>query len=109
MTERALHPKIAEVTARIIERSRHTRADYLARMRAARETGRTRARLDCGNLAHACAAASPGDKASILDGAINIGIVTAYNDMLSAHQPLATYPDVIKQAVREVGATAQVA
>ncbi|HUB86094.1 MAG TPA: dihydroxy-acid dehydratase, partial [Rhizomicrobium sp.] len=109
MTERALHPKIADITACIIERSRHTRADYLARMRAAREAGRTRARLDCGNLAHARAAASTDDKANILGGAINIGIVTAYNDMLSAHQPLATYPDIIKQAARDAGATAQVA
>jgi phosphogluconate dehydratase len=109
MTRHTLHPQIAAVTARIAARSRNSRADYLARMRGAREAGQARARLDCGNLAHACAAASANDKNTILNGAINIGIVTAYNDMLSAHQPLATYPDIIKQAARDAGATAQVA
>jgi phosphogluconate dehydratase len=78
-------------------------------MRGAREAGLGRARLDCGNIAHACAAASPNDKTNILAGAINIGIITAYNDMLSAHQPLVQYPDIIKQAARDAGATAQVA
>jgi phosphogluconate dehydratase len=104
-----LHPSIAEVTARIAARSKSSRADYLARMHEARASGRTRTPLDCGNLAHACAAAPDSDKAKFLTGAVNIGIVTAYNDMLSAHQPLAAYPDIIKQAAREAGATAQVA
>jgi len=102
-----LHPVIATVTARIAARSKNSRADYLGRMEEA--ATRTRSRLDCGNLAHACAAAPDADKGKFLTGAINIGIVTAYNDMLSAHQPLATYPDIIKQAAREAGATAQVA
>ncbi|HWA30690.1 MAG TPA: phosphogluconate dehydratase [Rhizomicrobium sp.] len=102
-----LHSAIAEVTRRIAERSAHSRAEYRARMREARTTGRSR--LDCGNIAHACAAAPGSDKAKLLAGTTNIGIVTAYNDMLSAHQPLAEYPDIIKQAAREAGATAQVA
>lgn len=104
-----LHPVIAEVTARIAARSKDSRADYLARMQEARDAGPSRRSLDCGNLAHACAAAPGTDKEKFLTGAVNIGIVTAYNDMLSAHQPLATYPDIIKQAAREIGATAQVA
>ncbi len=104
-----LHPAIADVTARIAARSKDSRAGYLARMNQAREAGRARGRLDCGNLAHACAAAPDADKRNILGTAINIGIVTAYNDMLSAHQPLGTYPDIIKQAAQEIGATAQIA
>ena len=105
----ALNPVIADVTARIAERSRLSRADYRARMDETRKQGRARGHLDCGNMAHACAAAPGADKSALLTGAINIGIVTAYNDMLSAHQPLAAYPDIIKQAAREAGATAQVA
>ncbi|HWA92182.1 MAG TPA: phosphogluconate dehydratase [Rhizomicrobium sp.] len=106
----ALHPAIAEITARIEARSRETRADYRARMAEARATGRARTRLDCGNLAHACAASPDADKRRLRDGASrNLAIVTAYNDMLSAHQPLGAYPDIIKQAAREEGCTAQVA
>jgi phosphogluconate dehydratase len=105
-----LHPVIAEVTDRIRERSREARADYLARMAAARESGPGRGTLSCGNLAHGFAAAPLGDKLRLrTEQAVNLGIVTAYNDMLSAHQPLAAYPDLIKQAAREVQATAQVA
>ena len=106
----ALHPVVAEITARIVERSRPTRADYLARMAAARDAGPGRRHLSCGNLAHAFAASPLGDKLRLkTDAAANIGIVTAYNDMLSAHQPFGTYPDLIKAAARTVGATAQVA
>ncbi|MBS0276456.1 MAG: phosphogluconate dehydratase [Proteobacteria bacterium] len=104
-----IHPVIKDITARIAARSRSSRADYRRRMDAARTQGRARGHLDCGNLAHACAAAPDADKGALLHGAINIGIVSAYNDMLSAHQPLAAYPDIIKQAARAVGATAQVA
>ncbi|HKD22387.1 MAG TPA: phosphogluconate dehydratase, partial [Rhizomicrobium sp.] len=87
-----------------------TRADYLARMREARGKGPSRAHLDCGNLAHAFAAAPLADKMRLRDGkAANIGIVNAYNDMLSAHQPLGAYPDIIKEAARSEGCTAQVA
>lgn len=105
----ALHPKIAEVTARIEERSRDTRAAYLARIDEARKEGPGRARLSCGNLAHAFAASPLGDKLTMRGRAPNIGIVTSYNDMLSAHQPFKDYPDLIKDAARRVGASAQVA
>jgi phosphogluconate dehydratase len=104
-----LHPKIAQVTARIEERSRDSRADYLARMQAAKDAGPGRQHLSCGNLAHAFAAVPLGDKLTIRGRAPNIGIVTSYNDMLSAHQPFKDYPDIIKDAARKVGAAAQVA
>ncbi len=104
-----LNPTIAKVTERIIERSRDSRGPYLDRIRAAAEAGPARAHLSCGNQAHAYAAMGR-DKDNLATGrAPNLGIVTAYNDMLSAHQPFATYPDQIKAAAREVGATAQVA
>ena len=105
----ALHPRIADVTARITERSRNSRADYLARMQAARDAGPGRQHLSCGNLAHAFAASPLGDKLTMRGRAPNIGIVTSYNDMLSAHQPFKDYPDIIKDTARKAGATAQVA
>jgi phosphogluconate dehydratase len=105
----ALHPKIADVTARIEERSRETRRNYLDRIDAARKAGPGRQHLSCGNLAHAFAAVPLGDKLSIRGRAPNIGIVTSYNDMLSAHQPFKDYPDVIKDTARKSGGTAQVA
>ncbi|MEO6340316.1 MAG: phosphogluconate dehydratase, partial [Caulobacteraceae bacterium] len=105
-----LHPTIAEVTMRIRARSRETRADYLARMDEQRRKGPGRGTLSCGNLAHGFAASPLPDKLRLRsEMAVNVGIVTAYNDMLSAHQPFATYPDEIKAAVREIGCTAQVA
>ncbi len=104
-----LHPALSAVTDRIIERSRKARADYLRLMDEQRAHGTNRDNLSCGNLAHGFAA-SGEDKAAIrADRAMNIGIVTAYNDMLSAHQPYGRYPEAIKVAAREVGATAQVA
>ena len=110
MTQAQLHPVVAEVTARIIDRSRDSRADYLARIEAAGDSGAPRGKLSCANFAHAFAASSPADKVRALDArTVNIGIVTAYNDMLSAHQPYETYPQMIRDAAREVGATAQVA
>ena len=105
----AIQPKIAEVTARIEERSRETRTAYLARMAQARDAGPGRRHLSCGNLAHAFAAAPLGDKLTMRGVAPNIGIVTSYNDMLSAHQPFKDYPDIIKDAARKAGGTAQVA
>ena len=105
----ALHPKIADVTARIEERSRETRRNYLDRIEAARKAGPGRQHLSCGNLAHAFAAVPLGDKLLIRGRAPNIGIVTSYNDMLSAHQPFKDYPDVIKDTARKSGGTAQVA
>ena len=104
-----MHTVVAAVTDRIIERSKTTRAAYLALMDQQREAGTNRSALSCGNLAHGFAAAGE-DKGVIRAGkAINLGIVTAYNDMLSAHQPYGRYPEAIKIAAREIGATAQVA
>jgi phosphogluconate dehydratase len=99
---------VVEVTERIAGRSRNPRADYLRRMRAARSERPARSRLSCSNLAHVLAA-SGGDKAALAQAVPNIGIVTAYNDMLSAHQPFERYPEIIRAAARAVGATAQVA
>ena len=105
-----MHPVTAEVTERIVERSRETRADYLANVEAARASGTGRAKLSCANWAHAFAAESDADKATMRNPtAPNIAIVSAYNDMLSAHQPLERFPAIIKAAAREVGATAQYA
>ncbi len=103
------HPVLAEVTGRIAERSRDARVDYLARMRAARQSGPERGRLPCSNLAHVFAAAGQ-DKLALKGGrGPNLAIVTAYNDMLSAHQPFEHYPELIRAAARQAGATAQVA
>ncbi len=105
-----LHPVIAEVTDRIATRSRPRRTAYLERIDAARDDGPKRRHLSCGNLAHGFAACGAQDKAALRGGAApNIGIVTAYNDMLSAHQPYERYPELIRRAAREAGATAQVA
>lgn len=105
-----MHPVIAETTERIRLRSQASRAEYLARLAEAKSQGPGRGQLSCGNLAHAFAAAPIGDKLRLKSaGGRNLGIVTAYNDMLSAHQPFETYPDLIKAAAREIGATAQVA
>ena len=105
----SLNDTIARVTDRIVERSRGPRTTYLDRMAQLAEEGPRRAHLSCGNLAHAYAA-SGDDKATLSsDRAPNLGIVTAYNDMLSAHQPFETFPARIKAAARSVGATAQVA
>ena len=105
----SLHATLAAVTDRIIERSAPTREAYLARMRAAGLQGPARAHLSCSGQAHAYAATGE-DQATLASGlGGHLGIVTAYNDMLSAHQPFETYPMVIREAVREVGGTAQVA
>ena len=105
-----MHPVTAAVTARIIERSRVTRADYLARMAAAGGSSPGRAKLSCANWAHAFAASPDGDKQRMRDpSAPNIAIVSSYNDMLSAHQPLERFPEVIKAAAEAAGATAQYA
>ncbi len=105
-----LNNTIADVTNRIIERSSKTRAGYLALMRQGKEQGLTRQTLSCGNLAHGFAACGPDEKEELAKGnGANIGIVTAYNDMLSAHQPFAVFPDIIKSALRSVGAVGQVA
>ena len=114
-----LHPTVATVTARIRQRSHELRGAYLQRLdvAAARKPGAER--MGCANVAHAFAAMPDSDKAAALplsdrfkvvaQRAPNIGIVSAYNDMLSAHAPLQYYPDIIKQEARRLGATAQVA
>ena len=104
-----LHPTIRAVTDRIARRSRQSRAAYLRRIARAGGDGPNRAHLSCSGQAHAYAAMGP-DKPALAEGrAPNLGIVTAYNDMLSAHKPYETYPDLIREAARAVGATAQVA
>ncbi|MGE4323937.1 MAG: phosphogluconate dehydratase [Sphingobium sp.] len=104
-----LHPAIEKITQRITQRSAAARLKYLDLIERGRDAGTNRDRLSCGNLAHGFAA-SGEDKAAIRTGrSMNMGIVTAYNDMLSAHQPYGAYPSAIKIAAREVGATAQVA
>ncbi len=104
-----MHATVEAVTARIVERSKRGRQAYLDLIAKQRDAGVNRPVLSCGNLAHGFAA-SGEDKASIRDGkAMNIGIISAYNDMLSAHQPYGRYPEQMKIFAREVGATAQVA
>jgi len=105
----SLHPTIEAVTGRIARRSRESRAAYLDRIDAARDRGPARGTISCGNLAHGFAAS--GEDKTVLRGLRrpNIGIVTAFNDMLSAHQPLERYPALIKLAARSAGCTAQVA
>jgi len=105
-----LHPRVREVTERIRERSRESRADYLSRVAAQSGGEPARQRLSCTNLAHGFAASAPTDKRALQELRWpNLGIVTAYNDMLSAHQPYERFPGLIRLAAREAGATAQVA
>jgi len=105
----ALNSTLSAVTDRVISRSRQSRARYLEFIASERDSGLGREQLSCSNLAHGFAAAE-GDKPAIRGGrAFNIGIVTAYNDMLSAHQPYGRYPEQMKIFAREAGATAQVA
>lgn len=105
-----MHAVVQAVTDRIIERSKVSRAKYLAALDEAKLHGVHRSSLSCGNLAHGFAACNPDDKQSIKGlTKANIGIVTSFNDMLSAHQPYETYPDLLKQACAEVGSVAQVA
>ena len=105
-----LHPTVAAVTDRIRQRSAPARAAYLARLEQARRTGPVRKSLSCTNLAHTFAASAPNDKAILREAHWpNLAIVSSYNDMLSAHQPLERFPALIKQAAREAGAVAQFA
>jgi len=110
MTHPHLHPEVARITARIIERSRQRRTAYLALVNTAATRARGADRMGCANLAHAVAGSPPDDRFKIVaERAPNIGIVSAYNDMLSAHTPMKNYPDLIKEEARKHGATAQVA
>jgi phosphogluconate dehydratase len=105
-----INPQVAAVTQRIIERSASLRDDYLRQIAEDYNNRPERGKLSCGNLAHGFAACGEEDKNSLrMMEAGNMAIVTSYNDMLSAHQPYATYPDKLKQAMREIGCTAQVA
>src|SRR5687767_8478097 len=103
-----LNETIAEVTERIGGRSAAARGDYLERTRRRKQVEPARGKLACSNLAHVLAA-SGEDKPRLQQKIPNIGIVTAYNDMLSAHRPYESYPEVIRAAARVAGATAQVA
>ena len=103
-------PRIAAVTARIVERSKPGREAYLGRVREMATKGPFRSTLSCGNLAHGFAACGPAEKADLAGDVVpNLGIITSYNDMLSAHQPFETYPELIRKAAREAGGVAQVA
>jgi len=105
-----MNPKIVAITNRIIERSATTRSRYLERIAQAKGSGRSRTTLPCGNLAHGFAACSAGEKSDLTAAKkANIAIISAYNDMLSAHQPYQTYPDQIKQIISDNGGVAQFA
>ncbi len=105
-----LHPEVARVTARIAQRSLERRSAYLAQIDKASTRARSADRMGCANLAHAVAGLPLNDRFKIVAEHVpNIGIVTAYNDMLSAHVPLEQFPDIIKAEARKHGATAQVA
>ncbi|MFB2639740.1 phosphogluconate dehydratase [Shewanella bicestrii] len=105
-----MHSVVQSVTDRIIARSKASREAYLSALNDARNHGVHRSSLSCGNLAHGFAACSPDDKNSLRQlTKANIGIITAFNDMLSAHQPYETYPELLKKACQEVGSVAQVA
>ncbi|QDF66962.1 phosphogluconate dehydratase [Shewanella sp. SNU WT4] len=105
-----MHSVVSAVTDRIIARSQQTRATYLQALEEAKARGVHRSSLSCGNLAHGFAACSPAEKHSLQQFTkANIGIITSYNDMLSAHQPYADYPQLLKDACQEVGSVAQVA
>jgi phosphogluconate dehydratase len=102
--------EIQAITSRIRERSKPLREPYLARVEEAAGKSANRAVLSCGNLAHGFAVCSPSEKVALGgDKVANLGIITSYNDMLSAHQPFETYPQLIKQAATEAGGIAQVA
>ncbi|MES2360419.1 MAG: phosphogluconate dehydratase [Pseudomonadota bacterium] len=106
----AIHSAVSDITARILERSRPTRNAYLAQLHAASTRAPSMDRMGCANLAHAVAGMPLDDRFKVVtERAPNIAIVTAYNDMLSAHTPLKNYPDLIKDEARKLGAMAQVA
>lgn len=105
-----MHPVVAKVTETIRQRSSQSREFYLNHIENARTNGPQRNILHCGNLAHGWASCAKGEKASLREGKqANIAIISAYNDMLSAHQPYLTYPDLIKAAITSAGGIAQFA
>lgn len=106
-----MHPRVLEVTQRLVERSRPTRERYLAMIRAAASDGPQRGKLQCANFAHGvagCGSSTDKQRLRLMDQA-NVAIVSSYNDMLSAHQPYEHYPEIIKQALREIGSVGQFA
>lgn len=106
----AAESRVAAITARIVERSKPHREVYLDRIRQQISRGVHRSVLSCGNLAHGFAVCSPSEKVALAgDRVPNLGIITSYNDMLSAHQPFERYPDIIREAAKEAGGIAQVA
>lgn len=106
-----MHPRVIEVTERLIERSKATRARYMAQMGAAASEGPHRGALQCANFAHGVAGCASGDDKQRLRmmNEANVAIVSAYNDMLSAHQPYEHFPKIIKEALREIGSVGQFA
>ncbi|TKA90844.1 MULTISPECIES: phosphogluconate dehydratase [Halopseudomonas] len=105
-----MHPRVIEVTEQLVERSRLSRTAYLQQMATAAARPRGRRDLSCSNFAHGMAGCPAGDKDRLrMVDEVNIGMVTAYNDMLSAHQPYETFPAQIRAALRAFGATGQVA
>ncbi|MCU7650452.1 phosphogluconate dehydratase [Pseudomonas piscis] len=105
-----MHPRVLEVTERLIARSRATRQAYLALIRGAASDGPQRGKLQCANFAHGVAGCGPEDKHSLrMMNAANVAIVSSYNDMLSAHQPYEHFPELIKKALREIGSVGQFA
>jgi phosphogluconate dehydratase len=104
-----LHARVAEVTARLVERSRPSRSAYLHRIDAAAARAPARKRLGCANFAHGFAGCTTDKEALREGGGPNLAIVTAYNDMLSAHQPYERFPELIREAARAAGGSAQVA
>jgi len=105
-----MHPRVLEVTERLIARSRATRERYLHMIRGAASDGPMRGKLQCANFAHGVASCGTEDKQSLkMMNAANVAIVSSYNDMLSAHQPYEHYPEQIKQALREIGSVGQFA
>ena len=105
-----IHPEIAKITERIAQRSLSSRQAYLSQIDEAYSAGVHRSTLNCGNLAHGFAACNQHDKSALAADIVpNLGIITAYNDMLSAHQVYEDYPKAIKQFANEFGAVAQVA
>lgn len=106
----AADARISKITARIVERSKPTRERYLDRLRNAATKGAQRSVLGCANLAHGFAVCSPSEKEALAEDRVpNLGIITSYNDMLSAHQPFETYPAIIREAAAQAGGIAQVA
>jgi len=105
-----MNKTIIEITQRIVDRSKNTRTEYLTQMKALAENHVSRSTLSCGNLAHAMAACSDGEKKELIgESQVNIGIITSYNDMLSAHKPYEHYPTLIKKYANKYNAIAQVA